>query len=139
MHPIEPHLFARGGFGMLSQVAQAYMEDDHDDLGGIVADCAEENLYDAQDRAMLELEVGKTYLFKTFGLFYEGTVEKETRSLVLLRNVRLVVDVGETNAVFQGNADYSYSERFPEDTKVRLNPLHIYAAEERVDFFDPDQ
>ena len=85
---------------------------------------------------MFELEVGKTYLFKTFGLFYEGTVEKETRSLVLLKNVRLVVDVGETNAVFLGNVDYSYSERFPENTEVRLNPLHIYAAEERTHFFN---
>ncbi len=76
------------------------------------------------------LAVGEKYLFKTFGLYYSGTIRKMNAWAILLQDdVQLVVDVGTTEEALVTNK-YTFSEPFPKGHKIIIPHLHIYAYEQ---------
>jgi hypothetical protein len=130
MTNLHPYMWL-GQLSRLGLMASDCVDSDFE-IEGILGDYVQD--HDIMEAAMLDLEIGASYLFKTFGLFYRGRVMKADGRVIMLESteespVYLVDEVGETAAVLSGRSPVAYEEPFPPGL-VRLNPIHVYAAED---------
>jgi hypothetical protein len=121
------HDGAAGG-GVLASLASAHLQGDPVALLALNDYLVE---FPEKSTMLSAIQKRKSYLLKTFGLFYHGEVcEHHGDCITLLPGTAcLVVEVGGTAEVF-GGTQFTYSEPFPRNCPVILNCIHIYAAEE---------